>query len=96
MEKLLPGVIRQKKARGETASTPEARIADFRAKIARKKRLLPEKIICHSTIWKPVLMKSQNKGTAFRKWSRIIHRDLSFLLCGNDFDLCYFGYRDEP
>lgn len=36
MEKLLPGVIR-KKARGETASTPEARIADFRAKIAERK-----------------------------------------------------------
>ena len=37
MEKLRPGVIRKKKARGETASTPEARIADFRAKIAERK-----------------------------------------------------------
>lgn len=37
MEKLLPGVIRKKKQRGETASTPEARIADFRAKIAERK-----------------------------------------------------------
>ena len=27
-------------------------------------------------------MKSQNKGTAFRKWSRIIHRDLSFFFAG--------------
>lgn len=27
-------------------------------------------------------MKSPNKGTAFRKWSRIIHRDLSFFFAG--------------
>ena len=27
-------------------------------------------------------MKSQNKGTAFHKWSRIIHRDLSFFFAG--------------
>ena len=38
MEKLLPGVIRKKKARGETASTPEARIADFSRKDSRKEK----------------------------------------------------------
>lgn len=27
-------------------------------------------------------MKSTNKGTTFRKWSRIIHRDVSFLFAG--------------
>ncbi len=27
-------------------------------------------------------MKSQSKGTVFRKWSRIIHRDLSFFFAG--------------
>ena len=27
-------------------------------------------------------MKSQNKGALFRKWSRIIHRDLSFFFAG--------------
>ena len=27
-------------------------------------------------------MKSRNKGTVFRKWSRIIHRDLSFFFAG--------------
>lgn len=27
-------------------------------------------------------MKSQSKGTLFRKWSRIIHRDLSFFFAG--------------
>lgn len=27
-------------------------------------------------------MKSQNKGAIFRKWSRIIHRDLSFFFAG--------------
>lgn len=27
-------------------------------------------------------MKSQNKGTTFRKWCRIIHRDLSFFFAG--------------
>ena len=31
------GCDSEKKARGETASTPEARIADFRAKIAERK-----------------------------------------------------------
>lgn len=32
-----PDATLKKKARGETASTPEARIADFRAKIADRK-----------------------------------------------------------
>ena len=27
-------------------------------------------------------MKSRNNGTVFRKWSRIIHRDLSFFFAG--------------
>ncbi len=30
------GCTTEKKARGETANTPEARIADFRAKIAKR------------------------------------------------------------
>ena len=81
MEKLLPGVIRKKKARGETASTPEARIADFRAKIAENKSCYRKRLSV-ILLYGSQFLKSQNKGTAFRKWSRIIHRDLSFFFAG--------------
>ena len=36
-QKRLQNSLHEKKARGETANSPEARIADFRAKIADRK-----------------------------------------------------------
>ena len=72
------GCDTEKKARGETANTPEARIADFRAKIADRKAS-SGKSICLSISWKLIRMKW---SSSIRKWSRLIHRDLSFFFAG--------------
>ena len=36
--------------------------------------------MCHSILWKLLLMKFSS--SSFRKWSRVIHRDLSFFFSG--------------
>ena len=72
------GCDSEKKARGETANSPEARIADFRAKIADRKAETGKSIYL-SILWKPTRMKW---SSTVRKWSRLIHRDLSFFFSG--------------
>ena len=71
------GCTTEKKARGETANTPQTS-----APRSPNVRLKLENPICLSTLWKPQAMKFSKTGTALRKWSRLIHRDLSFVFSG--------------
>lgn len=90
---------REHQARGESvASSTEKRIADFRARIADRK---PKK--ARNTFRSPCgrrelwfcrslhVMGTRSFMSAVRKWSRPVHRDLSFSF-GRTADLCGFGF----
>ena len=72
------GCDTEKKARGETANTPEARIADFRAKIADRKASSGKEYLSFYFME----ANSYEVSSSIRKWSRLIHRDLSFFFAG--------------
>ena len=95
MEKLPPGVIRKKKHAVKQPAPLKPVLLDFRAKIAKEK-LLSEKIYLSFYYMEASSYEIAEQSVLHSaRWSWIIHRDPVFLLCGNDFDLCYFGYRDE-